>query len=482
MTQLPVKNTFIEVRTHDPIIVRPRAQTAEVVPSSSYLASSVEIAPAIAPTLAPAPVPVTGVPAVTVDSKVRAAPGSAACIVSSVDSTGRRCSVARTPDVLYARTPVGSIVAEPPFAFALPQAMDDHGRRRTSTFGTEAARVQTGHSSATRRSSLETIPATPDFHYSWPPPYAPPPVVMAGAVPEGSTQAAPTMPQLAHGMPILQCPPSQCQIQMPLQSAHPDSAYKQVAQTVSAQYPSLAHQFAHPPVPLGSSVPLPTQWDAPMQFIPQSLPPQIGQELPGKPLHKATGWQPQPGKFQPGPVPQQVLVLSNFLQEAPRKLEAQLPAETADIAQVQAPQGITTLMLRNIPVTFNRESLLADFDARGFRGKYDFFYLPIDFQTDNNLGYAFINLGTPIYAEQFRSTYQGLALAGDRSKKICAVAPATTQGRAANVEYYRNSNVMSMEDKYQPLVFENGVRAPFPSPTKAVKPIRYRESRGVVPE
>ena len=121
------------------------------------------------------------------------------------------------------------------------------------------------------------------------------------------------MPQLAHGLPILQCPPSQCQIQMPLQSTHPDSAYKPpVAHTVSAQYPSLAHQFAHPPVPLGSSVPLP-QWDA-MQFIPQSLP-QIGQD-PGKPLHKATGWQPQPGKFQPGPIPQQVLVLSNFLQEA----------------------------------------------------------------------------------------------------------------------------------------------------------------------
>ncbi|CAL1162596.1 unnamed protein product, partial [Cladocopium goreaui] len=110
MTQLPVKNTFIEVRTHDPIIVRPRAQTAEVVPSSSYLASSVEIAPAIAPTLAPAPVPVTGVPAVTVDSKVRAAPGSAACIVSSVDSTGRRCSVARTPDVSLAKLTRSKVV------------------------------------------------------------------------------------------------------------------------------------------------------------------------------------------------------------------------------------------------------------------------------------------------------------------------------------------------------------------------------------
>jgi len=233
-------------------------------------------------------------------------------------------------------------------------------------------------------------------------------------------------------------------------------------------------------MPLGSHAPLPPQWDAPLHFIPQSLSPMV--QEPGKPIHKAAApaWPAQPGKYQTpgGPVPQQVLVLSNFLQEAPRKLEAQLPAEVQD----SAPQGITTLMLRNIPVTFNRESLLADFDARGFRGKYDFFYLPIDFQTDNNLGYAFINLATPMYAEHFRSTYQGLALAGDRSKKICAVAPATTQGRAANVEYYRNSNVMSMEDKYQPLVFENGLRAPFPAPTKAVKPIRYRESRGMGPE
>lgn len=180
------------------------------------------------------------------------------------------------------------------------------------------------------------------------------------------------MPQLAHGMPILQCPPSQCQIQMPLQSAHPDSAYKQVAQTVSAQYPSLAHQFAHPPVPLGSSVPLPTQWEAPMQFIPQSLPPQIGQELPGKPLHKATGWQPQPGKFQPGPVPQQVLVLSNFLQEAwscqglvflfaffgphldcmfweaPRKLEAQCRSQC--VGQLVARGGACLAMFACAPV------------------------------------------------------------------------------------------------------------------------------------
>ena len=62
--------------------------------------------------------------------------------------------------------------------------------------------------------------------------------------------------------------------------------------------------------------------------------------------------------------------------------------------------------------------------------------------------YAFVNFVSPVFAEHFRSVYQaacqaysvlcdgniathvqGLALAGDRSKKICAVAPATTQGR-----------------------------------------------------
>eukprot|EP00438_Fugacium_kawagutii_P013016 Skav214731 [mRNA] locus=scaffold3176:25342:29576:+ [translate_table: standard] len=119
MAQLPVKNTFIEVKTQDPIIVRPRAHTTEVVSSPPYLASSIEIAPAIAASSVP----------VSVDSKVRAAGAPAACVVSSVEST-RRCSVTRTPDVLYARTPVGSIVAEPPLHFALPQAMDDLGRRR----------------------------------------------------------------------------------------------------------------------------------------------------------------------------------------------------------------------------------------------------------------------------------------------------------------------------------------------------------------
>lgn len=134
-------------------------------------------------------------------------------------------------------------------------------------------------------------------------------------------------------------------------------------------------------------------------------------------------------------------------------------------------------MLRNIPVTFTRDAVLADLDARGFHKTYDFFYLPIDFQTGNNLGYAFINFPNPSDVARFQATYQGLAMAADRSKKVCAVAIAATQGRDANVEYYRNSPVMSMGDQYHPLLFDNGVRMAFPEPTKALKPVRPRARR-----
>lgn len=166
---------------------------------------------------------------------------------------------------------------------------------------------------------------------------------------------------------------------------------------------------------------------------------------------------------------------SNMSTAAPPSVPSQSGKQTPS-------RGCTTWMLRNIPVTFTRESVLADLDTRGFRFRYDFFYLPIDFQTGNNLGYAFINFVEPNAAEQFCSAYQGLALAAERSKKVCAVAPATTQGRDANVDYYRNSPVMSMEERYHPLLLEGGVRQPFPAPTKAVKPMRLRARKGAQPE
>jgi len=158
-----------------------------------------------------------------------------------------------------------------------------------------------------------------------------------------------------------------------------------------------------------------------------------------------------------GAVPGNAVPVAPMAQHHPQALDAE--------------DGNTTVMLRNIPVKYNREMMLVDMDQRGFRGSYDFFYLPIDFHTGNTMGYAFINFVNRSETERFRMTYSGLKLSPD-SPKICEVVHAKAQGKAKNVEQYRNSSVMSMDERFHPVVFENGMRQPFPGPTRVLKPVK----------
>merc|ERR1712139_725567 len=45
----------------------------------------------------------------------------------------------------------------------------------------------------------------------------------------------------------------------------------------------------------------------------------------------------------------------------------------------------TTLMLRNLPIEYDRTMLLELLDAEGFTGPYDFLYLPADFRKNGCL-------------------------------------------------------------------------------------------------
>merc|ERR1719357_1531578 len=56
----------------------------------------------------------------------------------------------------------------------------------------------------------------------------------------------------------------------------------------------------------------------------------------------------------------------------------------------------TTVMIRSLPQSYTRQTLLELLDAEGFSGRYDFVYLPIDFTSAVNLGYCFINALTPV--------------------------------------------------------------------------------------
>jgi RNA recognition motif-containing protein len=128
----------------------------------------------------------------------------------------------------------------------------------------------------------------------------------------------------------------------------------------------------------------------------------------------------------------------------------------------------TTVMLRNIPNKYTQTSLLDAIDSRGFRGLYNFFYLPVDFKNGCNMGYAFINFVNHDAADMFMSAFKGYQLPA-KSTKVCDVCWARVQGFKANVEHYRNSPVNDLPDpEYRPLMFQNGVEVAFPRPDPGV--------------
>jgi len=137
------------------------------------------------------------------------------------------------------------------------------------------------------------------------------------------------------------------------------------------------------------------------------------------------------------------------------------------------PEIQTTVMMRNIPNNYTRNMLLEMIDNAGFKGLYDFFYLPMDFGRCANLGYAFVNLVTPEATLNFWNVFDGFSSWEIPTAKVCELGwSAPHQGLEAHIERYRNSPVMhkTVPDEYKPMIFLSGVRQPFPPPTKHLNP------------
>mmetsp|Transcript_70764 Transcript_70764/g.185513 ORF Transcript_70764/g.185513 Transcript_70764/m.185513 type:complete len:412 (+) Transcript_70764:75-1310(+) len=137
----------------------------------------------------------------------------------------------------------------------------------------------------------------------------------------------------------------------------------------------------------------------------------------------------------------------------------------------------TTVMLRNLPNNYTRAMVLNLLDNEGFKGKYDFFYLPIDFKTNACLGYAFINLTCSSMVPGFWKVFEGFSRWALPSRKVCGVTwSGPHQGLQAHVDRYRNSPVMhpSVPEECRPLIFADGQRVPFVAPCKEPKAPRLR--------
>lgn len=147
----------------------------------------------------------------------------------------------------------------------------------------------------------------------------------------------------------------------------------------------------------------------------------------------------------------------------------------------------TTVMLRSIPATYSRDSLVELLDSEGFNGHYDFVYLPIDNRDRRCFGYAFINFVTAADRRRFWYHFEGFTGLGApvaQHSKACTVSWSdTTQGLEAHVERFRNSPLMheDMPDCLRPALFRDGARVLFPPPTGALRMPRQRRNRKTKP-
>ncbi|XP_076944415.1 protein MEI2-like 2 [Bidens hawaiensis] len=114
----------------------------------------------------------------------------------------------------------------------------------------------------------------------------------------------------------------------------------------------------------------------------------------------------------------------------------------------------TTLMIKNIPNKYTSKMLLAAINERHC-GTYDFIYLPIDFKNKCNVGYAFINMISPMHIIQFYQEFNGKRWEKFNSEKVASLAYARIQGKAALVTHFQNSSLMNEDVQCRPLLFQS---------------------------
>eukprot|EP00928_Gymnodinium_smaydae_P057140 TRINITY_DN40412_c0_g1_i1.p1 TRINITY_DN40412_c0_g1~~TRINITY_DN40412_c0_g1_i1.p1 ORF type:complete len:348 (+),score=35.86 TRINITY_DN40412_c0_g1_i1:86-1129(+) len=115
--------------------------------------------------------------------------------------------------------------------------------------------------------------------------------------------------------------------------------------------------------------------------------------------------------------------------------------------------GVTTLMVRNIPVPLMPADVMREIDDSGFADKYDIFYMPFSVAENVSKGYAFINFETVEDAAMFSSSWHGSHRFGDHTKHAINVSVASVQGREANLEKFRKNKVYRIRNsQFRPFV------------------------------
>lgn len=145
--------------------------------------------------------------------------------------------------------------------------------------------------------------------------------------------------------------------------------------------------------------------------------------------------------------------------------------------QENSPDERTTLLLKNIPPSCTTAMLVDMLNSQGFDGCYNFVYAPTDFRSLTSFGYGFVNLvsfNEAVRMMECLDGYDGWASTGINSMEVCWSMPH--QGLDLQIRRFQNSPVMhpSVPDEIKPMIFTDGVRSPFPEPTKQLREPRAR--------
>ncbi|KAI9482559.1 RNA recognition motif 2-domain-containing protein [Zychaea mexicana] len=111
------------------------------------------------------------------------------------------------------------------------------------------------------------------------------------------------------------------------------------------------------------------------------------------------------------------------------------------------------------------QMLKQEIDATN-KGTYDFLYLPSNFHSKRNFGYAFINFSDVGFVITFAEKFGWNQSNSDRR---CYLSYADTQGKVALIDKYRNLRVVQEDESCRPKLFYTsghriGKEEPFPYP------------------
>ena len=116
-------------------------------------------------------------------------------------------------------------------------------------------------------------------------------------------------------------------------------------------------------------------------------------------------------------------------------------------------------MIKNIPTKVQLADMLPLLD-RNNKGRYNYFYLPIDLKSQCSVGFAFINFLDPLFILDFYLEFNCIRwseiMTFCNSNKMCEIVYGNVQGLEDIKKELENKNLMKKNDtRIKPIILDH---------------------------